>query len=144
MKPEVNALWISVETALPLRDQCIIYHAPGIFSSKTSPQAWIGKCDSINAFYSEYGFFGGGEVTHWTPIPQCDQFTQTSVSKPDAEQWIIFQKTQPVDGELHNLRIGQYDPVENVFFSRLEVYPADAVPSWIALPSLPDYVEEIE
>lgn len=64
--------WISVEDQLPEPEQWIIYHAPGIFQS--GPQQWIGQWDPANTghgvFYSARGFFGGGEVTHWMPIPK--------------------------------------------------------------------------
>lgn len=69
--------WISVEDQLPDPDQWIIYHAPDIFPPDVSPQMWIGKYDGEGAFYSSKGFFGGGEVTHWMPVPllphDCDQ-----------------------------------------------------------------------
>ena len=62
--------WISVETALPEPNQWVIYHAPGIFDPETSSQMWIGQYDHTdNTFFSSRGFFGGGEVTHWMPVP---------------------------------------------------------------------------
>ena len=61
--------WISVKDQLPDPEQWIIYHAPDIFSPDTSAQMWIGKYDGQGAFYSRQGFFGGGEVTHWMPVP---------------------------------------------------------------------------
>jgi hypothetical protein len=59
--------WISVEDQLPEKDQFVIYHAPDIFES--GPQMWIGQYED-GVFYSKLGFFGGGEVTHWMPLPK--------------------------------------------------------------------------
>ncbi len=60
--------WINVDDQLPNEDQWIIYHAPDIF--ETGPQMWIGQYDTeSNVFFSNKGFFGGGEVTHWMPVP---------------------------------------------------------------------------
>jgi hypothetical protein len=59
--------WISVKDKLPEKDQFVIYHAPDIF--ETGPQMWIGQYED-GIFYSKLGFFGGGEVTHWMPLPK--------------------------------------------------------------------------
>jgi hypothetical protein len=67
----MNMNWISVDDQLPVEGQWIIYHAPDIFDPETSPQMWIGQYDpKDNVFYSVRGFFGGGEVTHWMPVPE--------------------------------------------------------------------------
>jgi len=58
--------WISIRDKLPPSDRWILYHAPDIF--ETGPQMWIGRYDG-GVFYSKSGFFGGGEVTHWMPLP---------------------------------------------------------------------------
>jgi hypothetical protein len=63
--------WINVDDQLPSEGQWIIYHAPDIFDPEISPQMWIGQYDpSDKVFYSARGFFGGGEVTHWMPVPE--------------------------------------------------------------------------
>ena len=59
--------WISIKDRVPEPEQYVIYHAPDIF--ETGPQMWIGQYDE-GVFYSRQGFFGGGEVTHWMPLPQ--------------------------------------------------------------------------
>lgn len=59
-------MWISVKDQAPEKEQYVIYHAPDIF--ETGPQMWIGQYDE-GIFYSHRGFFGGGEVTHWMPLP---------------------------------------------------------------------------
>lgn len=61
--------WIKVEDQVPPTDTWIIYHAPGIFSSDASPQMWFGMYNE-GVFYSQRGFFGGGEVTHWMYPPE--------------------------------------------------------------------------
>lgn len=58
--------WIRIKDQVPEKDQYVIYHAPGIF--ETGPQMWIGQYED-GVFYSRQGFFGGGEVTHWMPLP---------------------------------------------------------------------------
>ena len=60
--------WISVKDRLPEPEQFVIYHAPGIF--ETGQQMWIGQCDEYGVFYGRSGFFGGGEVTYWMPLPE--------------------------------------------------------------------------
>lgn len=60
--------WISVEDRLPGADEWVIYHAPNIFGPE-SPQMWIGQYDN-GVFFGRQGFFGGGEVTHWMPLPE--------------------------------------------------------------------------
>lgn len=65
---EMKVEWISVDERLPEPEQFIIYHAPGIFES--GPQMWIGQCDEHGCFFGRYGHFGGGEVTHWMPLPK--------------------------------------------------------------------------
>lgn len=63
--------WISVNDALPEAGQWIIYHAPDIFDPKDSAQMWVGQYDPEDrVFFSTRGFFGGGEVTHWMPVPE--------------------------------------------------------------------------
>ena len=66
----INMNWISVTEALPEENQWIIYHAPGIFDPAVSAQMWVGQYDpESQVFFSNRGFFGGGEVTHWMPVP---------------------------------------------------------------------------
>lgn len=62
--------WIHIKEAVPEKDQYVIYHAPGIF--ETGPQMWIGQYED-GVFYSRQGFFGGGEVTHWMPLPNLPE-----------------------------------------------------------------------
>lgn len=62
--------WIKVKDKLPPVDTWIIYHAPGVF--ETGPQMFIGKFDG-GSFNSRAGFFGGGEVTHWMPLPEIPE-----------------------------------------------------------------------
>jgi hypothetical protein len=59
--------WISVNDKLPDPNQWIIYHAPDIFEE--GPQMWIGQYED-GVFFGRSGFFGGGEVTHWMPLPE--------------------------------------------------------------------------
>lgn len=59
--------WISVNEHVPEPDTWVIYHAPNIFGSDHA-QMWIGMYNE-GVFYSKQGFFGGGEVTHWMPLP---------------------------------------------------------------------------
>lgn len=62
--------WINVNDSLPEENQWIIYHAPDIFDPDVSAQMWIGQYDpESRVFFSNRGFFGGGEVTHWMPVP---------------------------------------------------------------------------
>ena len=65
-----NMSWISIKDAVPEKDQYVIYHAPGIF--ETGPQMWIGQYED-GVFYSRQGFFGGGEVSHWMPLPKLPE-----------------------------------------------------------------------
>ena len=60
--------WISIKDQVPEPGTWIIYHAPNIFSAE-SAQMWIGMYNK-GVFYSKHGFFGGGEVTHWMPLPE--------------------------------------------------------------------------
>ena len=142
MKTKENTTWISVDSALPDAGQYIIYHAPGIFNSMYSAQAWIGKCDVHGkAFYSTYGFFGGGEVTHWTHIPPIEQFTRTEESKPSTDRWVIYCAPGMKNEVPLNLYIGQYDAEEDMFYNRRSYFQAADVSCWIALPEIPEYVE---
>jgi hypothetical protein len=93
--------WISVTEQLPDPDQWVIYHAPGIFSSK-SPQMWIGKCDN-GVFYSKAGFFGCGEVEYWMPLP--------SLPLTEAEKKELARPKCSVCGTKENVRwMGGYQP----------------------------------
>lgn len=67
-----DSLWISIEEQKPEPGEWLIYHAPGIF--ETGPQMWIGQYED-GVFYSKHGFFGGGEVTHWMPLPDLPKVT---------------------------------------------------------------------
>lgn len=62
--------WTHVDDALPQPDQYIIYHAPNIFD--VGPQMWIGQYEN-GVWFNRSGFFGGGEVTHWMPLPQLPE-----------------------------------------------------------------------
>ena len=63
----MHQYWIHVDDGLPQPDQYIIYHASGLFSE--GPQMWIGQYEN-GVWFNQRGFFGGGEVTHWMPLPQ--------------------------------------------------------------------------
>lgn len=66
--------WISVTERLPNAGEWIIYHAPDIFDPEVSAQMWVGQYDpDDNVFFSKSGFFGGGEVTHWMPVPKLPE-----------------------------------------------------------------------
>lgn len=67
--------WISVKDKLPEQDVWIIYHAPGLLGSDSSPQMWIGKYDGST--YSRSGFYSG-KVTHWMYAPMLPEVEGSS------------------------------------------------------------------
>ena len=62
-------MWYSVDEITPPENTLILYHAPGIFDP-SNPAIWVGQYEAdTGCFFSRSGFFCGGEVTHWMPIP---------------------------------------------------------------------------
>jgi len=66
---EIVMRWCKVNEKTPPEDTLILYHAPGIFDP-SNPAIWVGYYEADSGcFGSGFGFFCGGEVTHWMPIP---------------------------------------------------------------------------